>query len=227
MMKRGETKKRHILAAFFLAAVFAAPLPAHAVGPYTDNGDGTVTDQGTGLVWMRDTPDRDDDGFPDPMGWSEAIGYCEGLEFAGHGDWRLPNIQELRSIVKYDTHDPAIDTSVFSARSEFYWSSTSVVSDPENAWGVDFGSGYDRWDFKSFKYSKYARCVRGRLFPIVTGDANGDGVVDLRDAVTVARLLVGLDPGPVTVAASVADGPFSTADLVFILRRIAESPAGT
>ena len=58
---------------------------------YTDNGDGTVFDSGTNLVWYKTTVSG--------KTWAEALKYCENLEFAGHSDWRLPNRNELVSIV--------------------------------------------------------------------------------------------------------------------------------
>ena len=45
----------------------------------------------------------------DALDWQSAVDYCENLNYAGYDHWRLPNIQELRSIVKYDTYNPAID----------------------------------------------------------------------------------------------------------------------
>ena len=56
-----------------------------------DNGDGTVTDNRTGLIWQQ--------GEPGAMTWNSALTYCEGLSLAGSTDWRLPNIKELESLV--------------------------------------------------------------------------------------------------------------------------------
>lgn len=73
---------------------------------FVDNGDGTVTDTSTGLMWQKVTP-------RDIYTWEAALTYCETLELAHYEDWRLPTRNELQSIVKYDTSDPAIDTSIF------------------------------------------------------------------------------------------------------------------
>ena len=62
---------------------------------FTDNGDGTITDKATGLMWMQD-----DSG--NGMTWEEALKFAESKEFAGCSDWRLPNIKELQSIVDYE-----------------------------------------------------------------------------------------------------------------------------
>lgn len=61
---------------------------------FVDNGDGTVSDRATGLMWQKA-----DDGRS--RNWQEALAYAEGLVLAGHGDWRLPSAKELQSIVDY------------------------------------------------------------------------------------------------------------------------------
>ena len=129
-----------------------------AIGPYTDNGDQTVTDQGTGLMWENGnnvtTPMRE---------WANALAYCENLTLGGYTDWRLPNILELGSIVDYNKKNPAIDP-VFSAASDYYWSSTSNASEPYRALSVDFRYGnIFLWLNKNM--DAYVRCVRGGLYP--------------------------------------------------------------
>lgn len=136
---------------------------AMAVGPYTDNGDGTVTDVGTGLVWQQS-----DDGTT--RNWPNALAYCGGLNLGGFTDWRLPNYLELSSIVKYDTYNPAIDTLVFDCRSSFYLSATTDACDTGSAWGVYFDNGYDGWYHKAD--SVYVRCVRAGLNQDINRDNN-------------------------------------------------------
>jgi hypothetical protein len=70
-----------------------------------DNGDGTVTDRATGLMWLQTDNGRG-------LDWQAALSYAEGLAFAGHDDWRLPNAKELQGIVDY-TRSP--DTSSSAA----------------------------------------------------------------------------------------------------------------
>jgi hypothetical protein len=61
---------------------------------FIDNGDGTVTDTSTGLMWEQNGS---------TIGtWQDAFSYCETLSFAGHNDWRLPDINELQSCVDYN-----------------------------------------------------------------------------------------------------------------------------
>lgn len=95
---------------------------------YTDNGDGTVTDSVTGLMWVQ-TPDLNGDGkinIDDKLSLEEALAGAEAFELAGHDDWRLPNITEMYSLMNFNGIDPSgyesddpsgltpfIDTTVF------------------------------------------------------------------------------------------------------------------
>ncbi len=79
----------------------------YGVNDYNDNGDGTVTDQATSLMWQQG-----DSGSG--MIWEDGLDYCEDLTLAGQSDWRLPNAKELQSIVDYSrspgtTSSAAID----------------------------------------------------------------------------------------------------------------------
>lgn len=70
---------------------------------FVDNGDGTITDNATGLMWMQN-----DNGTG--IQWDSALSYAEKYTYAGHSDWRLPDIKELQSIVDY-TRSPATTSS--------------------------------------------------------------------------------------------------------------------
>jgi hypothetical protein len=118
-----------------------------------DNGDGTVTDTNSGLMWQQAEAGH--------MSWQEALAYCEALELAGYDDWRLPNYNELLSIVDYEkTEFPSIDTDFFPDAIAFdYWSSTTYVVDTSKAWNVQFNGGSVYEDGKSG--NNYVRAVRG------------------------------------------------------------------
>jgi hypothetical protein len=122
-------------------------------GVLTDNGDATVSDDTTELMWQQA-----DDGAT--RTWEAALTYCEGLALAGHTDWRVPNARELRSIVDSTQSDPAMAPSMFpTALSEYYWSSTSSATYTPYAWGVNFKTGNL---FPVYKTDAcYIRCVRG------------------------------------------------------------------
>ena len=116
-----------------------------------DNGDGTVTDTSTALMWQQDTAG--------PMAWAEAVAYCERLVLAGYDDWRLPSLDELTSIVNSDYRDPAIDTAFFpDTKSDHYWSSDASELHSNEARHIDFARGHDYEGFRSQRY--FVRAVR-------------------------------------------------------------------
>ena len=119
---------------------------------YTDNGDGTVTDNVTGLMWQQT------DGGE--MTWEQAQAYAGGLSLGGHDDWRLPISHELFSLVDLNAVNPAMNTTYFpNAQAARYWSSTTQVNAASRAWTVDFGYGLVSYDEKTGQWS--VRCVRG------------------------------------------------------------------
>lgn len=128
---------------------------------YSDNGDGTVTDKVTGLMWTKE---------PAAAGrtWERALQDCEGLDLAGYTDWRLPNINELHSLVRYDRggSTPTIDPIFFFPKDQewSYWSSSSLLAfpaSPRSAWCVDFTTGGVEGRFKDGSFQ--LRAVRGGL----------------------------------------------------------------
>ena len=120
-------------------------------GDFTDNGDGTVTDDNTGLMWQQ--------GEGGKKTWEDAISYCENLSIAGYTDWRLPNKNELNSIIDYELYNPAIDTTYFpGTNASYYWSSTTKADNSSFAWRVYFSHGYVVYWDKSSSYD--VRCVR-------------------------------------------------------------------
>ena len=127
------------------------------------NGDGTVTDNLTGLTWIQDPSTLGEKwgspGKPSRMDWQDAIKNCKKLNFAGHKDWRLPTMKELQSLVDYKKRDPAINTEFFpNAQSSWYWSSTPVAGYSGYAWYVYFGNGFVYHNTKAG--SSYVRAVR-------------------------------------------------------------------
>ena len=104
---------------------------------FVNNGDGTITDLATGLMWQQS-----DDGAT--RNWEEALAYAEGLELAGYDDWYLPNVKELQSIVDYSRDDPAIDPIFDTMDSEgWFWSNTTAYEQISFAMYVAFGKATD------------------------------------------------------------------------------------
>jgi hypothetical protein len=122
---------------------------------YSDNSNGTITDNVTGLMWQREynASEHYD---------SEAEGYCAGLSLAGFFDWRTPSDFELMTIVDYGSTAPAINATYFpNTRTEFYWTLTDAKTSTffTSRWGVDFQAG-NLGTPSTFKKG-YTRCVRG------------------------------------------------------------------
>lgn len=75
----------------------------YGINSFVDNGDSTITDNATGLMWIQDDSRSG-------MNWEDALSYAENLVYAGHSDWRLPDAKELESIVDY-TRSPGTTSS--------------------------------------------------------------------------------------------------------------------
>lgn len=106
----------------------------YGTNDYTDNGDGTVTDNNTGLMWQQA-----DDG--NTYDWENALAYAENSEFAGHSDWRLPNVKEMQSIVDYDYSPTATDAAYVGPAIDPIFTCTPLPSSVQEA-GYDDDYGY-------------------------------------------------------------------------------------
>ena len=146
---------RITLAAQALLIVWLA-LPQAAVAAFTDNGNGTVTDTVTGLMWDRCSQGQSGaacaTGTASTMTWPAALTAAvtaNTANYKGYNDWRLPNKNELESLVDIPLVDilaftnPAINPTAFPATPEFsdYWSSTTNMPVPTEAWFVYFQAG--------------------------------------------------------------------------------------
>jgi len=107
-----------------------------------------VTDTVTDLIWQKE--------YSGTLTWVNALNYCEDLSYAGYTDWRLPNIEELKTLVNDSIYYPA--SSFPGMPSSSFWSSSSYAGNPNIALRVDFYYGYVYFNFKSERCS--ARCVR-------------------------------------------------------------------
>jgi len=120
---------------------------------FTDNGDGTVSDNLTGLMW---TKNANPDGGKN---WSDALAYCNELIHAGHNDWRLPNINELHSLIDFTQSLPALPAGhpFAGVQTPYYWSSTTRDG-LSTAWlvSMNMGSVYS----SSKTYNNYVWPVR-------------------------------------------------------------------
>ena len=120
--------------------------------------NGIITDSKTNLQWQDDYSDNG--GGIKSTTWADAISYCETLNLDG-SNWRLPNLNELTSLVDDLETDPAINRAFLHSDSCSYWSSTTVANDTENAWVVEFTNGYQYNDsYKNIATGNDVRCVR-------------------------------------------------------------------
>ena len=116
---------------------------------------GVVTDSTTHLQWQDDYSDNG--GNIKSATWTNAIDYCEEL-LLDDGDWRLPNLNELTSLVDDTTSGPSISSVFLNTTSYYYWSSTTVAGYTSLAWIVYFYYGV-QYNY-SKAYSSSVRCVR-------------------------------------------------------------------
>ena len=125
------------------------------VNDFVDNGDDTVTDQVTGLMWQKD-------GSSEGMTWADAKEYVNKLNsdrFAGYSDWRLPTIEELASLMKSSKleGDLYIDP-IYSKKQTFCWSADTFG--PEMAWYASFKTGMIRHVYFFFYDVRATRSIR-------------------------------------------------------------------
>lgn len=172
---------------FALCATLLWVGAAHAQR-YVDNGNGTVSDTTTGLMWEQKTTDgsvhdvtnryRWGGTKPDGTAFIDFLGTLNnGLSknattitncFANHCDWRLPSIVELRGILDRSAPGcaagkPCIDSKFGPTQPFYYWSATTADGGPDFAWGVYFDFAEFGSAFKANEY--YVRAVRGGVSP--------------------------------------------------------------
>jgi hypothetical protein len=143
---------------------------------FNDNGDGTVTDNTTGLIWLKHAVCLEIGSWEEAVKRINALNqggnfYCGDYPAGKYNDWRLPTVKELLSLIDYSYYAPAVCNSMgkgqcndndpfYDLQPLIYWSSTTDAYKPENAWFVNFGYGNVRYAKKINEY--YIWAVRGR-----------------------------------------------------------------
>lgn len=140
---------------------------------FKSNGDGTVTDTKTGLMWQADpfVPLQETDklrfllmtGNPKALKkrlftWQEAQDYASCLSLAGYNDWRVPTKNKLIGLWKYFNRSAKTKGLFPNTRAHYYWSSTTLAGSTSNAWSAGFHDGKVYYGSKSG--NDYVRCVR-------------------------------------------------------------------
>ena len=167
---------------------------------YTDNGDGTITDNVSGLMWQQDMGEK--------VTYSEALELAASMNLAGHDDWRVPTIKELYSLILFtgsngdgtneDTYELYIDTNYFvqlfgdqSSGERIIdaqtWSATEYVGTTMNGDATVFGVNFIDGRIKGYpKYTPGTQVEKTAFFRMVRGNAdygvnnfvdNGDGII--------------------------------------------------
>jgi hypothetical protein len=126
---------------------------AWPVPRFTDNGDGTVIDNLTGLMWAKDANLNNG-----KMTWNDAIDYANNLSLGSDGcglsytDWRLPNVRELQTLIDYSNHGPSLPSGhpFSNVQSSYYWSSTAnAFNTTTTAWYVYMNVGNVNYNGKT------------------------------------------------------------------------------
>jgi hypothetical protein len=142
----GGTKKVHVRA---VRDIIAPPIFTTV---YSDNLNGTITDNRTNLVWQK-IPNSN------PMTWEAALQYAENLTLGNDSNWRLPNIKELQSLNDESYVNPSVNPSFFNNMGvRKYWSSTTQQNQAANAWYWNTQYGITTYDAKS--NNNFVLCVR-------------------------------------------------------------------
>jgi len=154
----GGTKSYHV------RAVRDVINPTILSNHFSDNGDGTITDNITQLVWQK---------IPNTaaLTWEKALVYAENLFIANRNDWRLPNIKELQSLNDESLTNPSTGTTFFPTIGVHnYWSSTSLPNQTSEAWYWNTQFGITTYDTKI--NPNYVICVRGNPVVLALNSVN-------------------------------------------------------
>ena len=137
---------------YHIRAVRNTQAPVLISKRFVDNGDGTVTDSLTDLIWQK-AP------HTDTLTWENALTYADTLTMASDTDWRLPNIKELESISLESRIQSSLDT-IFHIRypQGHYWSSSSLPNQTTKGWYLDTRYGITTYEYKTSRLS--VLCVR-------------------------------------------------------------------
>ncbi|MGI9211472.1 MAG: DUF1566 domain-containing protein, partial [Methylococcaceae bacterium] len=156
----------HVILIFLVASGTAWAVSDTPGSDFVDNGDGTVLHKKTGLVWMRCALGQTWTGQT-CLDTTRYYNYDRAstltVVYAGKSDWRLPNAQEIQSLIDRERSHPAINTSIFPNTDRVaFWSTSPVVGSSNGAWAVFFDDG--RVDYSSRNSALAVRLVRGNPY---------------------------------------------------------------
>ena len=149
----GDTARGNYVRLVSSSAAVASHFSDYSDDRYTDNGDGTISDSQTGLMWSKcsygqtyNGGNTNADGLiceGSAFGnWQQAFAWAADSTDHGYNDWRLPNVKELGSIVDFGSAKPAINQSIFpNTTSGAYWSSTPFQANDTQSIHIGFQAG--------------------------------------------------------------------------------------
>jgi hypothetical protein len=120
---------------------------------FTDNSDGTVTDNLTGLIWLKKANCGGSRNWSKALTFANALydgwtgdgsgGDCDLSDNSSAGDWRLPHVKELQSLIDFGHYNPALPGGhpFFGVQAYVYWSSATSAHFPSRAWVVNLNYG--------------------------------------------------------------------------------------
>jgi hypothetical protein len=138
---------------------------------FTDNSDGTVTDNLTGLIWLKHASCFGQKNWTTALNDANTLasGSCGLTDGSSAGDWRLPNVRELFSLIDFSQDNPALPsgyaTYFTNVQSSDYWSSSTSVNTTSNAWWVGISYGYLDASHDKATTEDYVWPVRGESAP--------------------------------------------------------------
>ncbi len=153
----------------------AEPRGGRTIGQYIDHGNGTITDTKTGLMWKRCLEGLSgvncEKGKTEKYKYDAAVQRFKNVAYAGSSDWRLPTVDELKTLVSCskgkdknkgicnaESEKPTINQQAFpNTTAMWYWSGSPSA---DYAWNVSFVSG-NSYGSSNRSYSNAVRLVRG------------------------------------------------------------------
>jgi hypothetical protein len=138
------------VAAVLIVILWAGTVSAATAPRFTDKGNGTIRDNVTGLIWLKnaDCPNG-------VLIWQDALDFVAGINSGANDcgdtsrkgshqtDWRVPTVKEVFTLLDYSQFDPAVPPHPFSNLTMAdYWTSTTFAFDPDWAWSVAVDRGF-------------------------------------------------------------------------------------
>ena len=161
---KSETISAGGIKKFHVRAVRNSSIPTIIANHFTDNGNGTITDNFTQLIWQKNPNTT-------AQTWDSALAYTENISLASATDWRLPNIKELQSLNDESVANPSVNAAFFSAIGVHnYWSATSLPNQTTKAWYWNTQFGITTYDTKT--NTNYVICVKGNPTTLAINDVN-------------------------------------------------------